>query len=216
MVIFSILFIPLILLRMEDFMQNEFYIMRETYTNYADAVQEEQPSIVEECPVCGAISDKRIDEKYKVHFEGKKVGDYYFAPICSIVSKRMLQILKDNEITGFEEREIECTGWYDRKGNALPIDFSDFMELKVVGRAGRVLNLDGKELKHCPKCNAIKVKTFRETEGLSVGDDWDGSDIFYFTNWRGVMIVTQKVKDLLESNKMKNVDFIRLSEYEAI
>ncbi len=197
-------------------MKNEFYILSKTYTNYAIAVQEEQPFIVEECPVCGAIFDKRIEEKYKMHFEGKKVGDYYFAPICNIVSEKMLQLLKDNEITGFREKEIECTGWYDRKGNELPIDFSGFREIEITGRTGKLLNLEGKEVENCPHCHALKDEGLRSVEGLSVGEEWDGSDMFYFRNWSGVTIVTSKVKELLESNKMKNVDFIKLSEYEEI
>lgn len=198
-------------------MQNEFYILSKTYTNYAIAVREEQPSIVNKCSVCGAVSGRRRpDEKFKMHFEGKKIGDYYFAPICNIVSEKMLQLLKDNEITGFREKEIECTGWYDKKGNELPIDFSGVRELEITGRTGKLLNLEGKEVENCPHCNALKDEGLRSVEGLSVGEEWDGSDMFYFKNWNGVTIVTSKVKELLESNKMKNVDFIKLSEYEEI
>lgn len=194
-------------------MKNEFYILSKTYTNYAIAVQEEQPFIVEECPVCGAIFDKRIEEKYKMHFEGKKVGDYYFAPICNIVSEKMLQLLKDNEITGFREKEIECTGWYDRHGNKLDMDF-EYVELEVTGRGGDLLDIDGEKVKKCPECNNLDWDSLEEVEGLSIGEEWDGSDIFYFDDWKGAVIVTQRVKELLESEGMKNIDFTKLSEYE--
>lgn len=37
--------------------------------------------------------------------------------------------------------------------------------------------------------------------------------MFYFKNWIGVIIVTEKVKQLLEKNKMKNVIFEKLDEF---
>lgn len=44
-------------------------------------------------------------------------------------------------------------------------------------------------------------------------ESWDGSDVFYFKNWDGVLIVTRRVKELLEENRMKNMDFIDVEDY---
>lgn len=193
-------------------MKEEFYIVDEL-TGYARAIGDERQIIVEECPVCGSAIRKRKNEKLKLHFEGKRMGDYYYTHTCNLISKRMLQLLKDNGITGFVEKEIECTRWYDRHGNKLDMDF-EYVELEVTGRGGDLLDIDGEKVKKCPECNNLDWDSLEEVEGLSIGEEWDGSDIFYFDDWKGAVIVTQRVKELLESEGMKNIDFTKLSEYE--
>ena len=193
-------------------MKEEFYIVDEL-TGYARAIGDERQIIVEECPVCGSAIRKRKNEKLKLHFEGKRMGDYYYTHTCNLISKRMLQLLKDNGITGFVEKEIECTGWYDRHGNKLDMDF-EYVELEVTGRGGDLLDIDGEKVKKCPECNNLDWDSLEEVEGLSIGEEWDGSDIFYFDDWKGAVIVTQRVKELLESEGMKIIDFTKLSEYE--
>lgn len=193
-------------------MKEEFYIVDEL-TGYARAMGDEGQIIVEQCPVCGSALRKRKNEKLKFHFEGKRIGDYYYTHTCNLISKRMLQLLKDSGITGFVEKEIECTGWYDRHGNKLDMDF-EYVELEVTGRGGDLFDIDGEKVKKCPECNNLDWDSLEEVEGLSIGEEWDGSDIFYFDDWEGAVIVTQRVKDLLESEGMKNIDFTKLSEYE--
>lgn len=194
-------------------MFNEFFVVSETYANFASAIRDDNQTIVEKCPMCGAIFEKRKYNKIKVHFSGKKEGDYYFVPICNIVSERLLETLREAEITGFSEKEIECSGWYDKKGNKLPINISKYKELVVNGRTGNLLSKDGKEVLRCPKCNALRGTALDKVNGLSVGNEWDGSDIFYFKNWEGPIIVTKKVKVLLEKKKMKNIIFKDLEDF---
>lgn len=194
-------------------MFNEFFVVSDAYTNFARAIRDDDQTIVEKCPMCGAVFEKRKYKKFKVHFSGKREGDYYFAPICSIASERLLQTLREAEITGFSENEIECSGWYDSKGNELPIDFSKYKELVVNGRTGYLLCKDGTEVLRCSKCGALRGTTLEKVKGLSVGNEWDGSDIFYFKNWRGPIIVTKKVKELLVKKKLKNIIFIDLEDF---
>ncbi len=49
--------------------------------------------------------------------------------------------------------------------------------------------------------------------GLFVGGERDGSDVFYFKNWEGSLIVTRRTKELLEKNKLKNIQYTALEEY---
>lgn len=37
--------------------------------------------------------------------------------------------------------------------------------------------------------------------------DWDGSDIFSFSNWIGVMICSEKLKEACEKEKIKGISF---------
>ena len=194
-------------------MMDEFFVVQQTYTDYAQALRDDNQMITRRCPVCGAIfSDRRFD-KFRVHFSGKKEGDFYFAPICIIVSEKFLKVLYENNITGFSTREINCTGWYNKRGQAASIDASKYKELVVNGRTGYLLDKNGKEIPRCLECGAFKSNPYNKINGLSVGDEWDGSDVFYFKNWEGPLIVTRRTKELLEENKLKNVKCTAVEEY---
>lgn len=57
-------------------------------------------------------------------------------------------------------------------------------------------------------------KHLHEVDGLFVDLSWDSSDLFYFENWQGVIIVNEKVKEIIEKNKLKNIEFKKLSEFK--
>ena len=194
-------------------MGNEFFVVTQTYTDYATALRDDNQMITRRCRACGAVfSDRRFD-RFRVHFSGKKEGDFYFAPICIIVSEKFLNVLYENNITGFSTQEINCTGWYDKRGKSAAMDSSKYKELVVNGRTGYLQDKNGEEVPRCPECGAFKSNPYKRINGLSVGDEWNGSDVFYFKNWEGPLIVTRRTKELLESNKLKNVKCTALEEY---
>lgn len=197
-------------------MRTNFYVMRTNYTNYAEAFIEADQTIVKKCPMCGSISEERKYDKFKLYFLGKREGDSLLAFECHIVSLKLLQLLYNNGISGFIENDFECTGWYDRKGKLLEKSSSNYKELIVTGRAGYLKNKDGIEIPKCPKCSAKNIFKVKKEKGFMVDEEWDGSDMFYFKNWLGTIIVTEKVKCLLEENKMKNIVFIKLDEFTFI
>lgn len=195
-------------------MTKKFYKVSEAYTNYAEAIRDDNQMNVKKCPICGSIFETRKNEKFKVHFVGNKEGDYFFAPICNIVSIKFLEILKLNKITGYVEKDLDCSGWYDKNGIRLSKDISNYKEISITGRAGFLKKINGEEVPKCQDCNAIDYNCLDEINGLSVDLTWDGSDIFYFKNWEGVMIVTQQLKEILEGYKLKNIIFNELSQFQ--
>ena len=160
-------------------MQKEFYVLSQKYSNYAQAIRDNNQMNVTICEKCGAVFETRKVEKFRVHFSGKKEGDYYFAPICSIVSDRMIDVLKKENVTGFELQEIVCTGWTDNKVKAIYINSERYKELKITGRAGYLRNLNGTYINKCDKCGAKGDIYSENASGLMVDDEWDGSDMFY-------------------------------------
>lgn len=50
-----------------------------------------------------------------------------------------------------------------------------------------------------------------QVNGLQV-TDWDGSDIFSFSNWIGVMICSEKLKEACEKEKIKGIRFIPIEK----
>ena len=194
-------------------MLSEFFVVQQTYTDFAQALREDNQMITRKCPVCGAIFSDRKYDRFRVHFSGKKEGDFYFAPICIIVSDKFLNVLYENNITGFSTKEIYCTGWYDKRGKEVAVDTSKYRELVVNGRTGYLLDTSGKEVNRCSACGAFKGNPYNKIHGLSVGDEWDGSDLFYFKNWEGPLIVTRRTKELLENNNLKNVKYTAVEDY---
>ena len=194
-------------------MLSEFFVVQQTYTDFAQALREDNQMLTRKCPVCGAIFSDRKYDRFRVHFSGKKEGDFYFAPICIIVSDKFLKVLYENNITGFSTKDIHCTGWYDKRGKAVAMDTSKYKELVVNGRTGYLLDTSGKEVDRCSECGAFKANPYNKINGLSVGDEWDGSDLFYFKNWEGPLIVTRRTKELLEKNNLKNVKCTAVEDY---
>lgn len=88
-----------------------------------------------------------------------------------------------------------------------------YKELIVTGRCGSLKTRKGMEIPKCPKCGALRRDYLKKEKGFMVDEEWDGSDIFYFRDWKGLIVVTEKVKCLLEKNKMKNVAFVNLEEF---
>ena len=197
-------------------MQKNFYVMRTNYMGYAEVFIENDQTVWEKCPMCSSIFEERKHEILKLHFLGKREGDSFLhvgGCACHVVSLKLLKLLSENEISGFLQNEIECTGWYDKNGKLLDKNCSKYKELIVTGRAGYLKNRNGKEIPKCPRCGAKNILKAKKEKGFIIDEGWDGSDMFYFKNWIGVIIVTEKVKQLLEKNKMKNVIFEKLDEF---
>lgn len=189
-------------------MQTNFYRMKTKSTNYFFALVEEGQTIVKKCPMCGGVWEERKYDKLKVKFKGKKEGDYIFSPDCNIVSLKMLRLLHDNKISGFIENHIVCTEWSDRAGKPLENDSSQYKELIITGTAGCLRTKSGVEIPKCPRCGALRISSYiRNSKEFIVDEEWDGSDMFYFRDWKGPIMVTEKVKNLMEKNKIKNVAF---------
>lgn len=192
----------------------EFYIMQKSYTNFARPVKLESSREIWECPKCGSVFVKRLFD-LKVYFKGKKVADYYSVSNYNIISGELQKLLIEAEITGFILKNIVVEGWYDSKGNNLDMPFSDIKELEIIGRCGFLRHKDGSIVEKCNECGATDYKKQDEVNGLSLNlDEWDKSDMFYFRNWEGVIIVTEKVKEIVEKNDLKNINFLNIKDFK--
>ena len=61
----------------------------------------------------------------------------------------------------------------------------------------------------------VRLWRSEERDGYGVDlNEWDGSDIRFYTNlvW-GHVIVTEKVKNILEKKKMKSIYFQKIEDY---
>lgn len=182
-------------------------------SNYFYAMVVDGQTIDKKCSMCGSVREERKYDKFKLKFQGRMEEDYIFSPYCDIVSLRMLRLLYDNKISGFIENDLICTEWRDRTGKLLKKDSSQYRELIVTGTAGCLKTKSGVEIPKCPKCGALRRNYLKKEKGFIVDEEWDGSDMFHFKDWKGLIIVSGKVKDIIEKGKMKNVQFEKLDEF---
>ncbi|MHC1686075.1 MAG: hypothetical protein AB6733_24625 [Clostridiaceae bacterium] len=197
-------------------MNEEFYILDEDWEKgYAEAIEENNNPKITICKLCRGRAFS-LTSNLKVHFIGKKIGDYYPLPGYSIINEKIYAIFKENNISGFEIKDIDITGWQDARGKRLKIGTHGLKEMIVTGNCGYLRKLNGDLIEKCESCGKAKSADREGVVGLKINaEDWDGSDICYFKNLRGRPVVTQKVKDILEKNKIKNVIFINIKDFEA-
>lgn len=198
-------------------MQQEFYMLDEDYDGgFAEAIYKNNKSEVEACKLCGGRKVKRISN-LTVYFQGKKEADIYQVPQYTIINTNVYYRLKEMNITGFSVGDIDILGCFDKKGNPIQLDVSGLKEMIVNGRCGYLRNKDGTLVEKCEQCNRFNPVSKHNVHGLSINtDEWDGSDIFFFNNWFGVIIVTERVKNVLEQARFKNIRFQNIKEFEFV
>lgn len=211
----------------------QFYLIREK-ASATESIYRLVNAYIVECPKCGAKWDIRngislpsfelddgakqyLEEEwhtYKAEIRGKCEYDYMASGNGIIVSEKFLNALNEVSATGYTVKDIELLGWYNGNGKIrLDKNAGNYKELVVTGRCGYVRNKKH-ELTKC--CDLCKTENSDEVlDGLGVDlDEWDGSDICFYTNlvW-GHVIVTEKVKAILEKKKMKSIYFQKIEDY---
>lgn len=187
--------------------EQEFYFLN-TKDGFAKAIQEEMARERRICEECGGIRVTHLENTH-VSFRGSRKGNYYTIPSHFMIDKKVKQLFEENKITGYELKDINIEGSYDFRDDGI-------QEMVITGRAGHLQKLTGEEFKACSTCgNIIERKSGIVGVTFDI-NKWDGSDIFLIDNFRGIPVVTQKVKDLLEKNKVKNVTFTNIKEKEFV
>lgn len=137
---------------------------------------------------------------------GSKYYDLIFNDVSSFLfSSKIINLLLENNITGWKAHPAIIYN----KDNI--IEGYSFFEVK--GRCGSIDWTNSEEFKKQFVLNSPYADMLRGIyPNLSL---WDGSD-FFIAEGTLFIFVTQKVKDLFISNKITNVKFTKITEYEII
>lgn len=133
-------------------------------------------------------------------YDGKYLRDFLDCgcPPVYLVSQRVVDLLKENEITGWDNYPITL---YDKKGNIV----EGYYGFSVLGRGGKFTRIWNygwdKEIQ----------KSFLASRGIYDISQWDGSDIFLVHN-NGWIIITERVMKLMKSIKVTAVEYLKLSD----
>lgn len=135
----------------------------------------------------------------------------YFA-----VSKRIKEIFEKNNISNCEFIPMNCTEWRERNGKSKDKRDVEYYYMQVKSTCGLALNIKGEECPHCHVCKSIEYVGM-DFEGFSFNESkWDGSDIFVFNNKDNIPIITEKLKKILEKEKLTNVEFVKVPSFKKV
>lgn len=138
--------------------------------------------------------------------QGTEASDFLWTqlldPVC--VSERVVHILRENKVSGWSLYPVEV---FDKDGDLLP----NYHGIAVTGTECEA-NYGRSAVVTKPPPTPYG-RSYDVYQGLFFNEeDWDGSDMFWVG---GVRVVVEKVKELLEVNKVKNVLFTPLSQREV-
>ncbi len=126
----------------------------------------------------------------------------YAVPV--LLSQRVIDLLRKEDVTGWDVIPCDLRG---KKGESWPYGF-----LQVHGRCGAID--EGKSMKID---KIFPGGVFPAWIGLYFEPaSWDGSDVFMPEGRGGWVIVTERVKAVLEKAKVRNVLYTALDRYELV
>ena len=103
------------------------------------------------------------------------------------------------------------TGW---KGIPTVIHKHEDLKYYILTVTGRCGPLDRSKTQIVDSTKLIHGQTVKANQGLFFPEDsWDGSDMFV-SEYVNFTFVTEKVKTILEKNKVTNVEIINTKEYQ--
>lgn len=121
-----------------------------------------------------------------------------------IVSKRFIELLEENNITGWKSYPITILDKKEKK-------ISGYVGFSIIGRSGAVDYSKSGVYEKQLVPNGPKSKYYK---GLYIDlDKWDGSD-FFIPDGTLDIIITEKVMQLIKKHKITNTILQSLAEYE--
>ena len=192
----------------------KFYVLETKNYNMANIIftweKEVNPF---SCPNC-KVNHWGEMSPLSIEIHGNKLSDYD-KMVRELISKKVVEVIIDNEITGCVFKPVKIVEWTVKKKKQSNISF-EYYEMIVNGRAGLLKDLNGEVMGElCPYCHHILDYGEDSSRGFMVDEkEWDGSDIFYLSNLiSGFPIVTEKVKNIFELKKIINVKFTAIEDF---
>lgn len=177
---------------------------------YANALAHGRLQSTPPCESCGRSAMIPIVSPFEYTVEGVRLGDvmdivygYY------LVSEKVRRLFEENNVTGVTfHTDVKCTCWHDRKGKRIDKPFPGYVYMTIDSRCGESVLSNGKPIPRCEKCGMISnINTLGIKDAFNI-DCWDGSDILAYDG-SCIAICTERVKDIIEKNKLKNFDLKR-------
>jgi len=140
----------------------------------------------------------------RINIKSKKLSDFLTTFLSDwIITDKVSEIFKSTGITGYELRSVIVCN--------MNLPFS-LWELIVTGKGGDAHPDSGIYIKkYCEYCNFKRYSAYEN--GIIVDENnWDGKDILTVTGYPGHVLVTERVRNIIEENKLTGVLFTPSNE----
>ncbi|MCM1564675.1 MAG: hypothetical protein NC238_01725 [Dehalobacter sp.] len=188
-----------------------FYVLRkdDRYPNvwYSDD-DAFDPFIGVKCPKFPGHQrgERDINVNLWIDIKKPKMGDFV-ATVYSdwLITDRVVAIFKEQNLTGYELHPVKIC---NKK-----LGFN-LWELVVTASAGKAHPDSGIYVKeHCEYCGSTVYSPIKKGVGIIVDETrWDGSDFFTIIEYYKYVLITEKVKKIIEENNLKGVRVASPSE----
>jgi len=117
-----------------------------------------------------------------------------------VVTDKVVNLFKQNNIKGFNKKHTIRNSVFQNK--------IKFWEMEIIGQGGFNHERSKIYLKYsCEYCGYKRYSAY--DKGIIIDENnWDGSDIFATIEYPKFIIVTENLKNIIELNKLTNIDFI--------
>lgn len=185
---------------------NSFYIFGSTFSQVPVCASNEKLDWETNCRIVkGDYTGIDLPIIFK-QSSGKKWTDVLMPNSVSmyVVSQRFIEMLEKNDITGWKSYPVTILDKEEK-------EISGYIGFSVIGESGAVDYSKSEVYEKQLVPNGPKTKYYR---GLYVDlDKWDGTDFFMPQGTLNI-IITEKVKQLINIHKITNTILQSLAEYE--
>jgi hypothetical protein len=122
-----------------------------------------------------------------------------------VISQHVLDILREANLSGFAAKPVRLSSHPSGVDTAkLP----ELWELVILGKGGHAHTDSGiVTLRECDECGLIEYSAFKN--GIIVdASSYDGSDFFAVVEYPKYVLVSERAKSVIESNRLSNVRFL--------
>jgi len=174
------------------------------------------------CPVCGGgVGMLKWLPPYRVKLSSakpEKWGDFVWGPsVLLMVSERFKAIYEQEGLRGIEFFEpVEVVRVGTRKRGDLPPDLPRYYMVKVIWDGANQDDVASKVVsKRAPKCSYCRVGGgLVRQEGIILEEgSWKGADLFWGRGTPGVILVSERFKEVVERYRLKNAWLIPAEKY---
>lgn len=137
-----------------------------------------------------------------------QVGDFVWTwPNECLITERVLGLFRQARLTGFEVKPVVVEK-VKRLGKKRLEDIPTLWELVVTGKGGDARPESGiRVIYRCEACGMVRYSSYRN--GILVDEgQWDGSDFFTVNGYPKIILVTERVKDLIIAHRLTNCALI--------
>lgn len=137
-----------------------------------------------------------------VDIKKSKMGDFVPTVYSDwLITDRVAEIFKTYNLTGYKLNPVKVCN--------KELDFN-LWELVITGSAAKSHPDSGINLKsRCQYCGLTRYTPIKKGVGIIVNEaTWDGSDFFTIIEYSKHVLVTEKVKEIIEKNDLKGVRLI--------